>query len=35
MPKKFTPLEVTVDAKTTALLVLDLNCRCEDPEDPL
>src|SRR6266540_448877 len=34
MPNKPTPQEVTVDAKTTALLVLDLNCRCEDPKEP-
>ncbi|TMA59290.1 MAG: hypothetical protein E6J73_15905 [Deltaproteobacteria bacterium] len=34
MPNKPTPQEVTVDSKTTALLVLDLNCRCEDPKEP-
>jgi nicotinamidase-related amidase len=34
MPNKPTPQDVTVDAKTTALLVLDLNCRCEDPKEP-
>jgi hypothetical protein len=33
MPNKPTPQEVTVDAKTTALLVLDLNARCEDPKE--
>ena len=33
MPNKPIPQEVTVDAKTTALLVLDLNCRCEDPKE--
>ena len=33
MPNKPTPQEVTVDPKTTALLVLDLNCRCEDPKE--
>src|SRR4029453_6997716 len=34
MPNKPIPQEVTVDPKTTALLVLDLNCRCENPEEP-
>jgi nicotinamidase-related amidase len=34
MPNKPTPQEVTVDSKTTAFLVLDLNCRCEDPKEP-
>lgn len=34
MPNRPVPQEVTVDAKTTALLVLDLNCRCEDPKEP-
>ena len=29
MPNKPIPQEVAVDPKTTALLVLDLNCRCE------
>ena len=33
MPNKPVPQEVTVDSKTTALLVLDLNCRCENPEE--
>ena len=33
MPNKPTHQEVTVDAKTSALLVLDLNCRCEDPNE--
>lgn len=33
MTNKPIPQEVTVDAKTTALLVLDLNCRCEDPKE--
>lgn len=33
MPNKPVPQEVTVDPKTTALLVLDLNCRCEDPKE--
>jgi hypothetical protein len=33
MPNKPIPQEVAVDAKTTALLVLDLNCRCEDPKE--
>jgi nicotinamidase-related amidase len=34
MPEKPKPVEVTVDPKTTALLVLDLNARCESPEEP-
>ena len=34
MPNKPTPQDVTVDPKATALLVLDLNCRCEDPKEP-
>jgi len=33
MPNKPTPREVAVDPKTTALLVLDLNARCENPEE--
>jgi nicotinamidase-related amidase len=33
MPNKPTPEEVTVDPKTTALLVLDLNARCENPQE--
>jgi nicotinamidase-related amidase len=33
MPNKPTPREVTVDPKTTAVLVLDLNARCENPEE--
>lgn len=33
MPNKPTPAEVTVDPKTTALLVLDLNARCENPAE--
>ena len=33
MPNKPIPQEVTVDPKTTAFLVLDLNCRCEDPKE--
>jgi nicotinamidase-related amidase len=33
MPNKPVPQEVTVDAKSTALLVLDLNRRCEDPKE--
>ncbi len=33
MPNKPTPVEVTVDPKTTALLVLDLNARCENPAE--
>jgi len=33
MPNKPIPQEVAVDAKTTALLVLDLNARCENPEE--
>src|SRR6516165_5742391 len=34
MPNKPIPQEVTVDPKTTAFLVLDLNCRCENPAEP-
>jgi nicotinamidase-related amidase len=34
MPNKPTPQEVSIDPKTTALLVLDLNARCENPEEP-
>ena len=34
MPNKPSPIDVTVDAKTTGLLVLDLNARCEDPKEP-
>ena len=34
MPNRPHPAEVTVDAKTTAMLVLDLNARCEEPEQP-
>ena len=33
MPNKPVPQEVTVDPKTTALLVLDLNARCESSEE--
>jgi len=33
MPNRPTPIEVTVDPRTTALLVLDLNARCENPEE--
>jgi nicotinamidase-related amidase len=33
MPNKPKPVEVIVDAKTTALLILDLNARCENPEE--
>ena len=33
MPNRPIPKEVTVDPKTTALLVLDLNARCENPEE--
>lgn len=33
MPNKPTPVDVTVDPKTTALLVLDLNARCENPAE--
>jgi len=32
MPNKPAPADVTVDVKTSALLVLDLNARCEDPK---
>jgi nicotinamidase-related amidase len=34
MPNKPVPQEVSLDPKTTALLVLDLNARCENPEEP-
>jgi len=34
MPNKPILQEVNVDPKTTALLVLDLNSRCENPEEP-
>ncbi len=34
MPNKPNPIDVTVDARTTGLLVLDLNARCEDPKQP-
>ncbi len=34
MPNKPIPIDVTVDARTTGLLVLDLNARCEDPKEP-
>ena len=34
MPNRPLPREVAVDAETTALLVLDLNGRCEDPKEP-
>lgn len=34
MPNKPEIVAVTVDPKTTALLVLDLNARCEDPAQP-
>jgi nicotinamidase-related amidase len=33
MPNKPIPQEVTVDTQSTALLVLDLNARCENPEE--
>ncbi len=33
MPNKPVPREVTLDPKTTALLVLDLNARCENPQE--
>jgi len=33
MPNKPNPVKVTLDPKTTALLVLDLNARCENPEE--
>jgi nicotinamidase-related amidase len=33
MPNKPTPKEITVDPQTTALLVLDLNARCENPAE--
>lgn len=32
MPNRPHSTEVTADAKTTTLLVLDLNARCEEPE---
>ncbi|MFQ5682386.1 MAG: cysteine hydrolase family protein [Candidatus Binatia bacterium] len=34
MPNKPEHVDVKVNAKTTALLVLDLNARCEDPKQP-
>lgn len=34
MPNKPKLVEVTVDPKTTVVLVLDLNARCENPEEP-
>lgn len=34
MPNRPNPTEVSVDAKTMAMLVLDLNARCEEPEQP-
>ena len=34
MPNKPIPRPVTVDSETTALLVLDLNSRCENPQEP-
>jgi nicotinamidase-related amidase len=33
MPNHPVPIEVTVHPATTALLVLDLNARCENPEE--
>ena len=33
MPNRPTPVEIAVDPKTTALLVLDLNARCENPAE--
>lgn len=33
MPNKPEIVSVTVDSRTTALLVLDLNARCENPEE--
>ena len=33
MPNHPVPKEVAVDPATTALLVLDLNARCENPEE--
>lgn len=33
MPNHPVPKEVAIDPKTTALLVLDLNARCENPEE--
>ena len=34
MPNKPNPVDVTVNTRTTGLLVLDLNARCEDPKEP-
>jgi nicotinamidase-related amidase len=34
MPNKPKPTEVTVDSRTAAVLVLDLNARCENPQEP-
>ncbi|HET8563161.1 MAG TPA: isochorismatase family protein [Candidatus Binatia bacterium] len=34
MPNRPIPTEVTVNPKTTAVLVLDLNARCENPDEP-
>jgi len=34
MPNRPKPEEVAIDPKTTALLVLDLNARCENPAEP-
>jgi nicotinamidase-related amidase len=34
MPNKPVSQEVTADPKITALLILDLNARCENPEEP-
>lgn len=33
MPNKPVPQEVTIAAQTTALMVLDLNARCENPKE--
>ena len=33
MPNRPLPKEVAVEARTTALLVLDLNARCENPDE--
>lgn len=33
MPNRPQPVDVSVDMKTTALLVLDLSMRCEDPKE--
>src|SRR5262249_6202748 len=33
MPNRPMPKEVAVEPRTTALLVLDLNARCENPEE--